>query len=95
MSKYLLSDMVGIVSGQKSIIDGDFENEVVFFTPMKDSFVYGVQKGASCILSVITEDAKMLYETIVKLGITEFESEVEIKSEAFSGYNMLHISFEL
>ena len=95
MAKYLLSDMVGIVSGQKSIIDGDYKDEVIFFTPMKDSFIYGVQEGTSCILSVEAVDAKMLYETLVKLGVTEFESEVEIKSKAFSGHNMLNVSFEL
>ena len=95
MSKYLLSDMVGIVSGQKSIVHSEYENEVFFFTPMGNSFIYGVQQKNNCMLSVVTSDAKMLYETLVELGITKFESEVEIKSVAFEGADMLHIGFEL
>lgn len=93
--KYLLADMVGIVSGEKSIIHSDYENEVFFYTPIDNSFVYGVQQKNNCMLSVETGDAKMLYGVLVELGITEFESEVEIKSIAFEGVDMLHIGFEL
>lgn len=95
IGKYLLADMVGIVSGQKSIVHSDYENEVFFYTPMNNSFVYGVQQRNRCMLSVETGDAKMLYEALVELGITEFKSEVEIKSTAFDGVDMLHIGFEL
>ena len=93
--KYLLADMVGIISGEKSIVHSDYENEVFFYTPMNNSFVYGVQQNNSCMLSAEITDAKMLYGVLVELGITEFETEVEIKSTAFEGVDMLHAGLEL
>lgn len=95
MGKYLLADMVGIVAGNRSCIETDSGNECIFFTPIGDTFIYGIQEVDSCVLSVLTEDAKTLYNTLVELGITEFESEIEVKAGAFTGENMLHVSFEL
>lgn len=93
--KYLLADMISIIAGNRSIIDGDYENEVVFYTEIGDTFLYGIQKADSCVLSALTDDAKLVYMTLVQLGITEFESEVEVNDPAFSWENMLHVSFEL